>query len=87
MSAEKWEPCIEIDQDDDAVDVVQPKLTIDNAIDHLNEVQKLFVDNDATFTQINALYSAVTSSKIKSEIVKKNKQATITDFFNVRQNE
>ena len=57
------------------------------AIEHLNQMQKLFVDNDVIFTQINSLYSAVTSTKISDEITKKSKQSSISDFFNPCQNE
>ena len=65
----------------------KPNLTIDGALDHLNEMRKLFVDNDVLFTQVNLLYNAITANEISSEITKKNKQSIIGDFFNPRQNE
>ena len=79
---------VETDQDDVEVDKVQPNnLTIDSAINQLHEMQKLFVNNNSIFAQINPLYSAVTSSKMKHEIIKKNWQVSISDFFKPRQNE
>ena len=81
-------PTYDHDHDQEEEYVTDPAVvTIDNAIHHLNQMQKLFVDNDAIFSQINALYSAVTSNKISIEINKKNKQSTISDFFNPCQNE
>ena len=43
-------------------------MSLDNAIDHLTQMQKFFVDNNVIFSQINSLYSAVTSNKILMEI-------------------
>ena len=54
---------------------------MDTDIDQLKAMQKLFVDNGIIFSQINTLYSAVILNKIQIEISKRNKQATISDFF------
>ena len=69
-------PTDDHDQDDEIVEnSVQSHVTIDNAIDQLKDMQKLFVDND------EILYSIITANKIEMENNKKNKQSTISDFF------
>ena len=75
-------PTDDHDQDEEIVEnSVQSHVTIDNAIDQLEDMRKLFVDNDEIFTKINNLYSIITANRIEMEINKKNKQSTISDFF------
>ena len=64
----------ENNQDNDQQEILdnKPNLTIDKALDHLNEMWKLFVDDDVLFTQVNVLHNAVTANKILNEIIRKN---------------
>ena len=73
-------PTDDHDQDEGIVENTV-HITIDNAIDQLREMRKLFINNDAIFSQINSLFSAVTANKIEMEINKKNNQSAVSDFF------
>ena len=47
---------VEQDEEDTCIPCNQPCMIIDSAIEYLNQMQKLFVDNDVIFAQINNLY-------------------------------
>ena len=80
-------PTDDHDQDEEIVENTV-HITIDNAIDQLREMRKLFINNDAIFSQVNSLTSAVTVNKIEMEInkKKKNNQQSQTSLLNVMLN-